>query len=392
MGQDAKTDIALVREARAGLGPDLDLMIDAGLVYDAKTAIQRARAFEQYDPFWFEEPLLPDDYEGYAKLSAASSLRIAAGEEESERKSFLQLMDVGKIDVVQVDLTRCGGFTEAMKIAGAGRGPRPAGRQPRIHHLLECRRRAPLPGERSQHAGPARIRGRGGNDPTPIDHRTSGPTTAWSPCPTRPGLESRSTRRESRSFGWRDVAPAGKRSEASEDRHRLFEFSAIDCMPTAHEIIAALTSAASDRGGFFRETYRSTGVIPADSLPPGYPASRPDRWDVHLLPADRRHVFRDAPAADRGGLSLLPGGPVRMLQIFADGPREIVIGNDILAGQHPQVIVPAGVWQGSRLEPGVNSHCWGDHGTRLRLCGLRARPPRGTGRPLSGLRRADPRL
>ncbi|MGE3818152.1 MAG: mandelate racemase/muconate lactonizing enzyme family protein [Isosphaeraceae bacterium] len=117
MGKDAKTDVALVREARAGLGPDVDLMIDAGLVYDAKTAIQRAKAFEQFDPFWFEEPLLPDDYEGYAKLSAASTLRIAAGEEESERRSFLQLMDVGKVDVVQVDLTRCGGFTEAIKIA-----------------------------------------------------------------------------------------------------------------------------------------------------------------------------------------------------------------------------------------------------------------------------------
>lgn len=117
MGQDRETDIALVREARAGLGPQLDLMIDAGLVYDAKTAIQRAKAFEPFDPFWFEEPLLPDDYEGYAKLAAATSLRIAAGEEESERKSFIQLMDAGKIDVVQVDLTRCGGFTEAIKIA-----------------------------------------------------------------------------------------------------------------------------------------------------------------------------------------------------------------------------------------------------------------------------------
>src|SRR3954469_17288875 len=117
MGQDAETDVALIREARAGLGPDLDLMIDAGLVYDAKTAIQRARALEPYNPFWFEEPLLPDDYLGYAKLAAASPLRIAAGEEESERKSFLQLMDVGQIDVVQVDLTRCGGFTEAIKIA-----------------------------------------------------------------------------------------------------------------------------------------------------------------------------------------------------------------------------------------------------------------------------------
>lgn len=117
MGKDAKTDVALVREARKGLGDETDLMIDAGLVYDAKTAIQRARAFEQFNPFWFEEPLLPDDYQGYAKLSAASTLRIAAGEEESERKSFLELMDVGKIDVVQIDLTRCGGFTEAIKIA-----------------------------------------------------------------------------------------------------------------------------------------------------------------------------------------------------------------------------------------------------------------------------------
>jgi L-rhamnonate dehydratase len=117
MGQDAETDVALVREARRGLGDAPDLMIDAGLCYDAKTAIQRARAFEQYNPFWFEEPLLPDDYLGYAKLSAASPLRIAAGEEESERRSFLQLMDVGQIDVVQVDLTRCGGFTEAIKIA-----------------------------------------------------------------------------------------------------------------------------------------------------------------------------------------------------------------------------------------------------------------------------------
>jgi L-rhamnonate dehydratase len=117
MGQDAETDVALVREARKGLGDKPDLMIDAGLCFDAKTAIQRARAFEQYNPYWFEEPLLPDDYLGYAKLSAASPLRIAAGEEESERRSFQQLLDVGKIDVVQVDLTRCGGFTEAIKIA-----------------------------------------------------------------------------------------------------------------------------------------------------------------------------------------------------------------------------------------------------------------------------------
>jgi L-alanine-DL-glutamate epimerase-like enolase superfamily enzyme len=117
MGEDEKTDIALVREARKGLGDDAELMIDAGLVWDAKTAIQRAKAFGDYNIFWLEEPLQPDDYEGYAKLSAATETRIAAGEEESGRYGFLQLMDKGKIDVVQIDLTRCGGFTEAMKIA-----------------------------------------------------------------------------------------------------------------------------------------------------------------------------------------------------------------------------------------------------------------------------------
>jgi L-alanine-DL-glutamate epimerase-like enolase superfamily enzyme len=117
MGEDAATDVALVREARAGLGEEGDLLIDAGLAWDVKTAIQRARAFSEFNIFWLEEPLLPDDYRGYSRLASATDIPIAAGEEESERRSFVELMDKGRIDVVQVDLTRCGGFTEAMKIA-----------------------------------------------------------------------------------------------------------------------------------------------------------------------------------------------------------------------------------------------------------------------------------
>ena len=117
MGQDRATDIALVREGRKGLGDGADLLIDAGLVWDAKTALQRAHSFAEYDIFWLEEPLRPDDYEGYRRLAESTPIRIAAGEEESNRASFIDLMDRGKIDVVQVDLTRCGGFTEAMKIA-----------------------------------------------------------------------------------------------------------------------------------------------------------------------------------------------------------------------------------------------------------------------------------
>jgi L-rhamnonate dehydratase len=117
MGKDAATDVDLVRQARAGFGDDGDVMIDAGLVWDARTAIQRAKAFAEFNIAWLEEPLQPDDYIGYRKLTAASPVHIAAGESESNRQSFLDLMDQGGIDIVQVDLTRCGGFTEAMKIA-----------------------------------------------------------------------------------------------------------------------------------------------------------------------------------------------------------------------------------------------------------------------------------
>src|SRR5262245_39784501 len=118
LGQlDEATDLALVREARAGVGPAMDLMIDAGCVWDVKTAIRRARQFAEQDVYWLEEPLHPDNLTGYAHLAEAVDLRIAAGEEEAGRHAFLDLMDRGRIDVVQVDVTRCGGLTEAKRIA-----------------------------------------------------------------------------------------------------------------------------------------------------------------------------------------------------------------------------------------------------------------------------------
>jgi L-rhamnonate dehydratase len=116
MGKSAEEDVALVAHARKGLGDSADLIIDAGLVWDGRTAIRRARAFSEFNVFWLEEPLRPDDYNGYRKLSESTDVHIAAGEHESNRLSFLDLMDQGRIDIVQVDLARCG-ITEAMKIA-----------------------------------------------------------------------------------------------------------------------------------------------------------------------------------------------------------------------------------------------------------------------------------
>ena len=107
-GRDPATDVVLVREARRGLGDGADLMVDAGLAYDAKTAIRQARYFADYNIFWLEEPLHPDDLDGYRLLTSNTDVRIAAGEEEADLTDFEKLMDQGGIDVVQPDPARCG--------------------------------------------------------------------------------------------------------------------------------------------------------------------------------------------------------------------------------------------------------------------------------------------
>ncbi len=116
MGQSEESDLAHVRAARQGLGKEAELMVDAGLCWDTATAIRRAKQFESFSLTWLEEPLHPDNLQGYARLSAHSPIRIAAGEEICDIKEFQQMMDVGGIDVVQVDVTRVGGLARAKRI------------------------------------------------------------------------------------------------------------------------------------------------------------------------------------------------------------------------------------------------------------------------------------
>jgi len=116
MGKSEESDLAHVRAARQGLGKDVDLMVDAGLCWDTATAIRRAKQFEPFNLTWLEEPLHPDNLQGYARLSTKSPIRIAAGEEICDIKEFQQMMDVGGIDVVQVDVTRVGGLAPAKRI------------------------------------------------------------------------------------------------------------------------------------------------------------------------------------------------------------------------------------------------------------------------------------
>ncbi len=116
MGQSEESDIAHVRAARRGLGQNVELMVDAGLCWDTATAIRRAKQFEPFGLTWLEEPLHPDNLQGYARLSAQSPVRIAAGEEICDVGEFQKMMDVGGIDVVQVDVTRVGGLARSRRI------------------------------------------------------------------------------------------------------------------------------------------------------------------------------------------------------------------------------------------------------------------------------------
>jgi L-rhamnonate dehydratase len=118
-----RESIALVKAAREAAGPDIDLMFDLGFIpsadnpIDAASRIQLAKAIEQYNPYWIEEPLYPDDLEGYRRLSEAINIRIACGENETTIYGFKQLIDIAKVLILQPDITRCGGITQAKKIA-----------------------------------------------------------------------------------------------------------------------------------------------------------------------------------------------------------------------------------------------------------------------------------
>jgi L-rhamnonate dehydratase len=112
MGQSEALDVELVRGAREGVGDHTTLLVDAGCVWDVRTALARAKAFADYGVGWLEEPLQQSDVDGYAWLRDRSPVPIAAGEGECGRDAFRPLVDRHALDVYQVDLAR-NGFTEA---------------------------------------------------------------------------------------------------------------------------------------------------------------------------------------------------------------------------------------------------------------------------------------
>jgi L-alanine-DL-glutamate epimerase-like enolase superfamily enzyme len=124
MGPDIDLDESLVAAARQALGPDVDLMVDAGRAWNVEQALARVERFRPHDIYWLEEPLHPYDTEGYGRLSDTSSIPIAAGEAISLLEEYDRLLRRGRIHVVQPDLGRAGGITGGQQIAALARQTR----------------------------------------------------------------------------------------------------------------------------------------------------------------------------------------------------------------------------------------------------------------------------
>jgi len=119
---DGRTDEALVKTVREAVGPDVDVMVDAGgseqfWPQGLKWALRTAEMLQAYGVAWFEEALPPDDLEGYVQLRQMAPLPVSAGEVLTRRQSFMPWVERHAVDILQPDVTKVGGLSEARRIA-----------------------------------------------------------------------------------------------------------------------------------------------------------------------------------------------------------------------------------------------------------------------------------
>jgi D-galactarolactone cycloisomerase len=116
IGLGPKKDIALVASVRKAIGSEIPLMVDANHCYTAREAILLGRELEAMDVFWFEEPVAPEDLQGYRDLCVALDMNIAGGEAEFSRWGFRALIEGRCVDVLQPESCALGGVTEYLKV------------------------------------------------------------------------------------------------------------------------------------------------------------------------------------------------------------------------------------------------------------------------------------
>jgi L-alanine-DL-glutamate epimerase-like enolase superfamily enzyme len=117
-GTEIERDLARVALVRQVIGDDIDLFVDANGGYARKQAIQIGRRFvEDYFVSWFEEPVSSDDLEGLREVRDQLSCEIAAGEYGFDEPYFARMVQAGAVECLQIDVTRCGGYTSWLRVA-----------------------------------------------------------------------------------------------------------------------------------------------------------------------------------------------------------------------------------------------------------------------------------
>jgi len=133
VGKDVNFDTKRVEAVRKAVGEEIDLLIDANEAWDFNTAFRFIKAVEQYNIYWLEEPVAPDDIEGFINLTKCSTIPIAGGENEYTKYGFKDLITRNAVNVVQPDVTRVGGISEWMKVAAMAR----AWNMPCVTHAVQ---------------------------------------------------------------------------------------------------------------------------------------------------------------------------------------------------------------------------------------------------------------
>jgi L-alanine-DL-glutamate epimerase-like enolase superfamily enzyme len=115
-------DVRRIKLAFEVVGKERRVMVDANQVFNRNEALRRGRVYQEMGCFWYEEPLPPQEMEGYAELAHALDIRIATGENLATKYAFADLIARRGVDVVQPDSRRAGGVTEWMEIAAIADG------------------------------------------------------------------------------------------------------------------------------------------------------------------------------------------------------------------------------------------------------------------------------
>ncbi len=110
-------DFERVKAVRDAIGPDIKLMVDANHCFTVPAAIRLGRKLEELDIEWFEEPISPEDIDGYVEVSRALDMAVAGGENEFTRWGFRDAIVRKAMDIVQPDVCAAGGIAECKKIA-----------------------------------------------------------------------------------------------------------------------------------------------------------------------------------------------------------------------------------------------------------------------------------